>query len=270
MYAVSYVYWTVGEPPAIMRPTRITLIRNANRSMSTGDFDIDTLAAYLHLGPDKVRKMADRGKLPGRKIGGQWRFAEAEIHHWLEESIGASDDTELERVEGVLRRAQPGACEISIADSLPLEAIAVPLAARTRTSVVDKMIETAARTGWLWDPDKMAEAVAAREQLHSTAMDIGVALMHPRRPQANILAQAFLAFGRTHQGIPFGDSRGRLTDVFFLILSTDDRVHLRTLARLSRLIGDPQLLATLRAAETPADVRHAIATYEDEQFGSSS
>ena len=158
--------------------------------MSTGDFDIDSLAAYLHLAPDKVRQMADRGKLPGRKIGGQWRFAEAEIHHWLEDSIGASDDTELERVEGVLRNAQPGIREISIADSLPLEAIAVPLAARTRTSVIDQMIETATRTGWLWDPDKMAEAVAAREQLHSTALDIGVALLHPRRPQANILAQA--------------------------------------------------------------------------------
>jgi PTS system nitrogen regulatory IIA component len=238
--------------------------------MSTRDFDIDSLATYLHLAPDKVRRMADRGKLPGRKIGGQWRFAEAEIHHWLEDSIGASDDTELERVEGVLRSAQPGTREISIADSLPLEAIAVPLAARTRTSVIDQMIETATRTGWLWDPDKMAEAVAAREQLHSTALDIGVALLHPRRPQANILAQAFLAFGRTHQGIPYGDARGRLTDVFFLILSTDDRLHLRTLARLSRLIGDSSLLAALRAAETPADVRHAIAAYEDEQFGSSS
>ena len=71
-----------------------------------------------------------------------------------------------------------------------------------------------------------------------------MALLHPRRPQPNILAQPFLAFGRTHRGIPFGDRRGRLTDVFFLILSTDDRVHLRTLARLSRLIGDAPLLET--------------------------
>ena len=116
--------------------------------------------------------------------------------------------------------------------------MAVPLNARTRTSVIDKMVQLAAATGWLWDPDKMAEAVAAREHLHSTALDNGVALLHPRRPQPNILAQPFLAFGRTHRGIPFGDARGRLTDVFFLILSTDDRGHLRTLARLSRLIGD--------------------------------
>ena len=51
--------------------------------MPNNDFDIDSLAAYLHLSPQQVMRMADRGKLPGRKLGGQWRFAEAEIHHWL-------------------------------------------------------------------------------------------------------------------------------------------------------------------------------------------
>jgi PTS system nitrogen regulatory IIA component len=236
-------------------------------SMSTGDYDIDSLATYLHLNPAQVRKMADRGRLPGRKIGGAWKFPAAEIHHWLEDSIGASDDDELARVEGVLKQASPGAKEISIADALPVEAMAVPLNARTRTSVINKMVQLAVATGWLWDPDKMAEAVSAREHLHSTALDIGVALLHPRRPQPNNLAQPFLAFGRTQRGIPFGDSRGRLTDVYFLILSTDDRGHLRTLARLSRLIGDPQLLEAIRTAETAADVHQAIADYEREQFG---
>jgi len=237
------------------------------RVMCTGDYDIDRLAAYLHLTPAQVRKMADRGRLPGRKVGGQWRFPSAEIHHWLEDSIGASDDDELARVEGVLRRASPGAKEISIAKLLPREAMAVPLTSRTRASVIEKMVHLALATGWLWDADQMREAVSAREKLHSTALDNGVALLHPRRPQPNILAQPLLAFGRAPRGIPFGDSRGRLTDIFFLILSIDDRGHLRTLARLSRLIGDPQLLETIRVAETAADVHQAIADYEREQFG---
>ncbi len=237
--------------------------------MSTGDFDIDRLAVYLHLTPGQVRKMADRGRLPGRKIGGDWRFAEAEIHHWLEDSIGASsDDEELARVEGVLQRAAPHADEdVSIAAALPLEAMAVPLLAHSRTSIITKMVRLAAATGWLWDPEKMTEAVRAREQLHSTALDNGVALLHPRRPQPNLLAQPFLAFGRTHQGVVFGDRQGRLTDLFFLILSTDERGHLRTLARLSRLIGNPALLDVLRTLPTAADVHQAIADVEREQFG---
>ncbi len=35
--------------------------------MSSGDFDIASLASFLHLTPQKVTRMADRGKLPGRK-----------------------------------------------------------------------------------------------------------------------------------------------------------------------------------------------------------
>ena len=87
---------------------------------------------------------------------------------------------------------------------LPLEAIAIPLPARTRNSVIDSMVELAAATGWLWDPKAMAEAVRSREEMHSTALENGVALLHPRRPMAKILSQPFLALGVTTTGIPFG------------------------------------------------------------------
>ena len=45
------------------------------------DLDVPKLAEYLHLTPEQVKKMAVRGRLPGRRVGGQWRFSEAEIHH---------------------------------------------------------------------------------------------------------------------------------------------------------------------------------------------
>ena len=170
--------------------------------MAKDDFGIETLAAYLHLDPAQVSRLAERDKLPGRKVAGQWRFSRAEVHHWLEERIGVSSDEELVQMEGVLRRAaaEPDEPEISIAQMLPTEAMAVPLLARTRGSVITSMVEVAAKTGWLWDTAKMAEAVRAREDMMSTAMENGVALVHPRRPMASILGQAFVAFGRTEGG----------------------------------------------------------------------
>ena len=56
--------------------------------MADDDFDVQRLATYLHLTPDQVARLADRGKLPGRKVQGQWRFAQADVHHWLEQRIG--------------------------------------------------------------------------------------------------------------------------------------------------------------------------------------
>jgi PTS system nitrogen regulatory IIA component len=232
--------------------------------MVEDDFGIETLAAYLHLDPAQVLRLAERDKLPGRKVSGQWRFSRAEVHHWLEKRIGVSSDEQLVQMEGVLRRAAPEPDEeaISIATMLPIDAIAVPLPARTRGSVITSMVEVAARTAWLWDVPKMAEAVRAREDMMPTALEIGVALMHPRRPLASILGQAFVAFGRTEGGIPFGAPHGGLTDLFFLILSIEDRGHLQVLARLSRLISDPQLLQALREAPDAAATHAAIAERE--------
>ncbi len=232
--------------------------------MAEEDFDVDRLAAFLHLLPAQISRLADRGKLPGRRVGGRWRFSAAEIHHWLENRIGLSDEDELVQMEGVLQRAAPPGEEetVSIGRMMPVEAIAVPLEAKTRSSVITEMTELAARTGLLWDPEKMAEGVRAREAMQPTALEIGVALLHPRRPMMGVLAEGLLALGITAKGIPFGGSRGTLTDVFFLICSVDDQSHLRTLARVSRMISDAAVLATIRAAESPEAVHEVIAEWE--------
>ncbi|RIK77907.1 MAG: PTS fructose transporter subunit IIA [Planctomycetota bacterium] len=227
------------------------------------DFDVDQLAAYLHLLPQQVARLADRGGLPGRKVGGEWRFSRAEIHHWLEDRIGISGDEELAAMELRWRRdAGTDDEHPSVSAMLPLEAIAVPFAARTRGSVITSMVELAAQSGLLWDPEKMTEAVRAREEMASTALDNGMALLHPRRPMPSILAEPFLALGITTQGIPFGSGRSGLTDVFFLVCSTSDRGHLRTLARLSRIIGSPGCLDELRSAAEPAAAYEVIARRE--------
>ncbi len=236
--------------------------------MPYGDFDINSLARYLHLTPQQVAKLAERGKLPGRRVAGEWRFAKPDIHHWFENRIGLSDEEQLLEVEAVLQRSAPFEAEqeVCIADLLPVEAVAVPLCARTRNSVIDSMVELASQTGWLWDVKEMAEAVKAREDMHSTALENGVALLHPRRPMSKILGQPFLALGCTGGGIPFGES-GTLSDVFFLICSMEDRGHLRVLARLSRILAAPGFLDALRQAADAREARQVIADTEAKLLG---
>jgi PTS system nitrogen regulatory IIA component len=235
--------------------------------MAEEDFGIESLADFLHLEAAQVARLAERGKLPGRRVAGTWRFSRAEIHHWLEDRIGLSDEPELAHMEGALQRAALAGDEqtLSIAELLPTPAIAIPLAARTRNSVITAMTDLAAGTGWLWDAAKMAEAVRQREEMHPTALDNGVALLHPRRPLAGILAQAFLALGITETGIPFGGSR--LTDIFFLICSDSDQGHLRILARLSRLINSADFLAELRGAGDAQAAHDLFLAREQELLG---
>jgi len=226
------------------------------------ELSLEELASYLHLTPAQVQKLASRDKIPGRKVGGEWRFNESEIHHWLEEQIGVADDQALEKVEHVLqqrhRKATGQPDLIRISDLMPLECIAIPLTSRSKSALIRELCDHLAHSGWLWDPESMTQAILAREELHPTALDNGVALLHPRRPLSGILPDRYVAGGVTRHGVPFGGPRGSLTDVFFLLASTDDAGHLRTLARLSRLLSQSDLLQRIRAAESPHDVLEAI------------
>lgn len=230
--------------------------------MSEQDFDIEGLARYLHLSVHQVERLVTRGNLPARKVAQKWRFSRAEIHHWMEERMGVLEGAELSHVEGALARADNIASQdLAISQMLHRESIRVALEAKTKNSVIEEMTQLAAATGYLWDPDAMADAIRSREQLQSTAMDNGVALMHPRRPLSDILAEPLLAVGVSAQGIPFGGSH-RLTDVFFLIASCDDRGHLRTLARLSRLLTSEGFLSAIRSAQDAQELHDVISEAE--------
>ncbi len=229
------------------------------------DFDITSLAVYLHVTPAQVQRMADRGRLPGRKIGGEWRFSRADIHHWFEGRIRASDSEELKGVEQVLQRQKSApSTQVRIAELLSIDLITIPLVARTKNSAIDSLCQWAANSGKLWDIDAMADAIRTRESLHPTALENGIALLHPRRPMPTAVADSFLALGITSKGIPFGGPRGTLTDIFFLIASYDDAIHLRILARLSRIIVEPGFAEALRGQLDAAGAWKLISTTEDD------
>ncbi len=228
--------------------------------------DVSDLARYLHLTPDQINRRLKKGDIPGRKVGGQWEFNEAEIHHWLEIQIGLVDPDEKDRLQRVLdARAEASSepTEFQLSTLCPPSAVGVPLAGRSRSKVIRAMCDLAAGTGMLWDPVAMAEAVAAREAIYPTVLQCGVALLHPRRPQPTILGDSVMAMGVSPTPIAFADS-GQLVDVYFLLCSYDDSIHLRTLAKVSRLISDPAFLPALRAAVDPTDAWEVLQRSEDE------
>ena len=109
--------------------------------MARDEFDLDGLSKYLHLDLATVKKMAERGKIPGRRVNGQWRFVHAEVHEWLEQRIRDADDKEQARIESVLEKhIGPDTEELNLDLLLPIEAVAVPLKARTRSRVISSMV----------------------------------------------------------------------------------------------------------------------------------
>jgi PTS system nitrogen regulatory IIA component len=87
-----------------------------------------------------------------------------------------------------------------------------------------------------------------REGLGSTGIGEGVAIPHGKIPGIDRLVAVF---GRSPAGVQFASLDGKPARLFFLILAPENSagMHLKALARISRLLKDPRFRERLLAAE---------------------
>jgi excisionase family DNA binding protein len=63
--------------------------------MSAVAFDSEVLtlseaAEYLRLTSEEVGELAERGRIPGRRVSHEWRFSKAALEQWLARPAGKS------------------------------------------------------------------------------------------------------------------------------------------------------------------------------------
>jgi PTS system nitrogen regulatory IIA component len=225
---------------------------------------LEDFARHVGLRTDEVRRLADRGKLPGHKVGGQWRFNRAQVTEWLQQEIPTYAQDRLLEIENAMGRTDgevPDESSLIVTDLIGLEGIEVLLPANTKASVLRELVKLAERTGLLYDADGLHEAIVQREDLCSTALPNKVAIPHPRQPMPYVSAEPLICAARSLRGIPFGSSYGGLTTLFFLICCHDDRHHLRVLARLMRIL-EGGMVETLMGVETREEFLEAMIAKE--------
>src|SRR5262249_34565711 len=139
---------------------------HGNGAMTNEMMDLEQLADYLQRDVREVGKLASRGRLPGQKVAGKWRFARAEINHWLETQLPEYTEQELSALER--GRSQGSDQEILISTLLTESTISVPLPATTRISVLRELVRTAEQSWQVYDPNAILEAIRQREDTAST------------------------------------------------------------------------------------------------------
>ena len=206
----------------------------------------------------QVIRLAEHGELQGRKIQGKWLFSMADVVLYLENKLGGEDNRDfLDSMETVAENYVPqqdSVDEATLGGLLKPESIMLPFSAKTKDSVIRELTAKGVALGKIWDPDRMIEALHRREEMMSTAMECGVALLHPRRPMPDNIAESFVILGVALRGLPFGGGYNNLTDIFFLVCAIDDKTHLRLLAEIGRLLNRPGFLDTLRELNSPREV----------------
>lgn len=213
---------------------------------------LDEAAAFLQMEPKEVRALVTAGELPCIQQGARMMFEHDELDSWY--------SNRLVRHIPVKHReyAKPVPDGMRLADYCRLETMETSLKGKTKPAVLRALTELAERSGLLYDPKEFLENLQKREEVASTAMAEGIALVHPLSRDEYICEAPFIAIAKANPPVHFGEENGVPTDIFFLVCSANPEEHIQLLAKLCQAIVDGKFLSALRAAESPEEMMAAV------------
>ena len=153
---------------------------------------------------------------------------------------------------------------MKILDILDKECIIPELRARTKREVLEELSGALQNCKANLDKEALVEVLLERERLGSTGIGDGIAIPHGK---VQDLDELVLSFGRSTQGIDFDSMDGRPTHLFFLLIAPENSagIHLRALAKISRLLKSSHFRQRLLAAGTEEELFQVIQE-EDKEF----
>lgn len=57
---------------------------------------MEEIADYLKVSKETIYKMAQRGQIPGSKVGNQWRFRKERVDSWLDSHSNSTVESQSE------------------------------------------------------------------------------------------------------------------------------------------------------------------------------
>ena len=146
---------------------------------------------------------------------------------------------------------------------MPLTDLLTPQAVMPALKVNSKkqaLQELAARAAALCGRSEreVLDVLAQRERLGSTGIGNGIAIPHGKLPK---LEHLFGVFARLDRPIDFEALDGQPVDLLFLLLAPEaaGADHLKALARVARLLRDPEVARKLRESRD-AEAIYAVLT----------
>ena len=152
---------------------------------------------------------------------------------------------------------------MKILDVLKKEAILPDLQATDKNSVLTELALPVAPLYGV-SPDELVRVLLERERLGSTGIGGGIGIPHGK---LRSLDKLILGFGLSRKGVDYESLDGKPTHIFFLLVTPEKStgLHLRLLARISRILKNDPFKARLMEAETQNEI-YALIEEEDEDF----
>ena len=154
---------------------------------------------------------------------------------------------------------------MKILDIIPPGGVVDGLRSESKEGVLRELSEAVCRIVSVLSPSHLTSVLLDREALGSTGIGEGVAIPHGKVAGIDRLVAAF---GRSPEGVQFASLDGKPAHLFFLVVAPESNsagMHLKALARISRLVKDERFRRRLMEAEGVEGLTQALRE-EDERI----
>jgi PTS system nitrogen regulatory IIA component len=218
---------------------------------------IKQLSEYLMVSEKTIYRMLERNSLPALRVGGQWRFRRKDIDAWIDNQVRK---VEMEGDRNVLVDLKHS--EINLTPLIEEENVWLDVPPISRDELLTWMVMKAKIEEEV-DRDALAASIRTREQICSTALVDHAAFPHSDDPAKFRLSRKRVLIAVLREPANFQDPHGHQPRVVVMILARSVRGYLLTISRAIKLFGDSRLVDTLSRCKGPAEVIAAIREAEN-------
>ncbi|MDD3807092.1 MAG: PTS sugar transporter subunit IIA [Candidatus Marinimicrobia bacterium] len=197
---------------------------------------LEEVADYLRVSDRTVYEWAQKGEIPGGKIGTSWRFKRSEIESWVNRRLTPRLSSESKDFG------------LTIASVLQPDSVKV-LKGTTKWEVLDELADLIIQTGKMKSKEELMNALRQREALMSTGIGLGIAVPHVRLIS---IKSPVMALGVSRQGIlDYESLDGKPINFVIMIAAGRDQhaEYIRLLSFVSTRMKDESVAKALLVAD---------------------
>jgi len=200
---------------------------------------IEEVAAYLRVSERTVYDWAQKGELPGGKLGTTWRFKRNDVENWVNSRLSSKPSAP----------ALPG----GVTNSATLTAgRVIVLEEADKNEVLTKLVDLLAESPFVHDRNELLKGIFAREELMSTGIGFGVGVPHVRIDSVSDLVMAVAVCRKPILGYASLDNQPVQIVCMLAARSDQHAKYIRALSSVSSRLKDAATRERIIGSGDPA------------------
>lgn len=207
---------------------------------------IEEVAEYLRVSERTVYDWAQKGDLPGGKLGTTWRFKREDVENWVNSRISSKPAAAPAKKGGVASNAVLTVDRVVVVENMD------------KTGVLHRLVDLLAETPCVRNREELLKGIFAREELMSTGIGFGVGVPHVRIDSVTDLVMAVAVSKKPIADYASLDNKP--VHIVCMLAARGDQhaKYIRTLSAVSNRLKDAETRAAIIDSSDPAFIHSQL------------